>query len=126
MIPPTLRKKFEERRSEYGQTTTYHLIPRYVRQTVSASFENPLTPSITPRAFSFSKISSQFLDKSYVFSSLILLNSNFIDSDFSGKQLSLFFELKNLSSCFLNKRLSFDSHFFIQFVFSKNIFLLSI
>jgi hypothetical protein len=93
MIPPTLRKKFEERRSEYGQTTTYHLIPtttyhlipRYVRQTVSVSFENPLTPSITPRAFSFSKISSQFLEKSYVFSSIILLNSNLIDSDFSRK-----------------------------------------
>ena len=28
-------------------------------------------------------ISSNFLEKSYVFSSLILLNSNFIDSDFS-------------------------------------------
>ena len=81
------------------------------------------SPAYGRRAFSFSKISSQFLEKSYVFSSLILLNSNFIDSDFSGKQLSLFFELKFLSSCFLKKRLSFYSHFLSDFFYSKHIFI---
>jgi hypothetical protein len=58
----------------------------------------PLLGGVRGRAFSFSKISSQFLEKSYVFSSLILLNSNLINSDFSGEQLYIFFELKNLIS----------------------------
>ncbi|RQH10644.1 hypothetical protein D5R40_17680 [Okeania hirsuta] len=37
----------KERRSEDGETTTYHLLPRYLRQGVDGSFGEPLTPSMS-------------------------------------------------------------------------------
>lgn len=39
--------ELEERRSEDGQTTTYHLLPRYTRQGVDGSFGEPFTPSMS-------------------------------------------------------------------------------
>ncbi|NKC11908.1 MAG: hypothetical protein GKR94_06810 [Gammaproteobacteria bacterium] len=39
--------ELEERRSEDGQETKYHLIPRYTRQGVDGSFGEPFTPSMS-------------------------------------------------------------------------------
>ncbi|NEP90868.1 MAG: hypothetical protein F6K18_30925 [Okeania sp. SIO2C2] len=39
--------ELEERRSDDGTETTYHLIPRYLRQGVDGSFGEPLTPDIS-------------------------------------------------------------------------------
>ncbi|NEP70346.1 MAG: hypothetical protein F6K25_02160 [Okeania sp. SIO2G4] len=74
--------ELEERRSEDGETTTYHLLPRYLRQGVDGSFGEPLRPSMSQEILEALIVEADVKPTIY-------------QANFEGDKISLYFTLKN-------------------------------